>query len=116
MALLVGLSPPLRLAAVVLLASTTIMTEILKGSAGDAVMIARRFAIYVIAVLAAVAAMFVYGLFAFHVLDEPPLDWLRMTAFVTFGWFLAQGTIGPFVDDLWSRRRVRVRRGKEGAK
>lgn len=108
--LVVAWAPPLRLTAVLLLSVITIATEILRGTEGRSSLIVRRAAVYATSVLASLLALFLYAWFCFHVLDEPPVDWLGMTAFVTFGWFLAQGAVGPFVDDLWAGRLGRIAR------
>lgn len=106
--LVIALSETLRLVTLVALTLLTIATEILRGTGGNASLIGKRAAIYAGAVLMSLVAMFGYGWFSFHVMDEPPLDWLGLTAFITFGWFLANGALGGFVDDLWNSRLARL--------
>jgi len=106
--LLIAQSQQLRIVTLMVLSLVTIATEVLRGSAGRARLISRRFAIYAGAVLVSLLAVFAYGWFSFHVLAEPPIDWLGLTGFITFGWFLAQGAVGPFLDDLWASREARM--------
>src|SRR5690606_31944353 len=108
--LIAATQPRLRLSILIALAILTILAEILRGAGGNPKRIGVRFSIYAGSVSLSLLVMMVYGWLAFHVLDEPPLDWFGITAFITFGWFLAYAAVGDLLDDLWASRVSRVRR------